>query len=94
MSWSATPLPRGWAKIRARILKRDPRCRIHGPRCSIEATQVDHIYGRGSHDDANLQGVCANCHRDKTNEEAAAGRRLTRGKARRPTEQHPGLAGG
>lgn len=94
MSWSSTPLPHNWDKIRARILKRDPRCRINGPRCTVATTEVDHIYGRGSHDDRNLQGVCASCHRDKTNMEAAAARRRMWGKAKRSSEQHPGVTGG
>jgi hypothetical protein len=48
-SWSrgqhGRAMPAGWAATRARILWRDPVCRIGGPRCTIRSTEVDHISG-------------------------------------------------
>lgn len=86
----ASRLPKDWRKIRARILLRDPTCRICGVR---ESTTVDHIEAMtDDHSDDALQGVCDPCHRLKTAQEAAAARaaqpRPTRA---RPDERHPGL---
>jgi 5-methylcytosine-specific restriction endonuclease McrA len=68
-------MPARWQSTRARILRRDPICRIAGPGCTIRSTEVDHITrGAGDHD-ANLQGVCHACHQAKTQAEAAAARR-------------------
>ncbi len=35
-------MPPGWTKTRARILRRDPGCRIAGPRCRMVATRSPH----------------------------------------------------
>lgn len=64
-------LPRGWAKLRKRILLRDPICRICDMALSVE---VDHIVPGDDHSDENLQGVCVGCHADKTQREALAAR--------------------
>ena len=68
-------LPRGWERTRRRILARDETCQ-DGRCCSGNAiaTQVDHIVAGDDHSDTNLQGICADCHRAKTLEEAAAAR--------------------
>lgn len=84
------PKPPGWDSTRQRILDRDPRCRLAGPRCTGHSTEVDHIvpvHRGGTHDDANLQGACHTCHAEKTAREAAA----ARPRARRDAEPHPGL---
>jgi 5-methylcytosine-specific restriction protein A len=51
------------------ILKRDPLCKI----CDRAAsTEVDHITPKaldGTDDEANLQGLCESCHRQKTQRE-------------------------
>lgn len=86
-------LPRGWAKLQAKVLKRDGRiCHVcHGP----GADAVDHIIPGDDHTPENLkaihQDVWPYCHRTKSAREggtAAAARRIPR---QRPSEQHPGL---
>lgn len=83
-------LPPGWRKIRARILTRDPICKICGVRPSAFC---DHIIAMADdHSETGLQGVCGPCHDQKSSREgqaaAAAKDRPTR---KRPAEQHPGL---
>ena len=62
--------------IRARILKRDPLCIPCRASGRISAsTQVDHVLALhmgGKETDANRQGICDDCHKDKTAREAAA----------------------
>lgn len=67
-------LPNGWAKLRARILRRDRyRCQTQG--CRARATEVDHVINNDDHDPTNLQSLCSPCHLKKTLAEAQAGRR-------------------
>jgi len=81
-----------WKRLRKRILKRDRGiCHV----CGLPGSdQVDHILNRargGTDDDSNLAAIHAiPCHRDKTQQEAAAGR-ATRTRARAP-RQHPASA--
>ena len=88
------PLPKGWAKIRARILKRDGyACTwiTDNVRCGAPATEVDHTGDPNDHSDASLQSLCGPHHRRKSSQQgglAAAARRNLR---RRPPEKHPGL---
>jgi len=64
-------LPPDWGRRRQRILGRDPICAI----CRRAwATEVDHIVNGDNHDDTNLQGLCAQCHKRKTQAEAEAAR--------------------
>ena len=68
-----------WDRTRARILKRDPWCKI----CALErSTEVDHEKPKtsgGTDEETNLRGVCAACHRAKTSREAARARRNEEG---------------
>lgn len=65
-------LPPNWANKRARVLRRDPLCRM----CHVEpSTEVDHINNNDDHAMANLQGLCSACHLAKTLIEATLGRR-------------------
>lgn len=81
-------LPRGWHKIRARILERDPICVLCGVRPS---THCDHIVAKADdHSDAGLQGVCGPCHDQKSSREGNAAPRTKPGRTR-PQEPHPGL---
>jgi 5-methylcytosine-specific restriction endonuclease McrA len=83
-------LPSGWAKIRARILARDPICKI----CSVRPSQFcDHIIAMADlNGDADLQGVCGPCHDQKSSREGnEAQRNNPRPGRTRPPEQHPGL---
>lgn len=59
-----------WTKIRPVILRRDGYlCQIRGPRCTGEATEVDHIVpiiaGGSRLDPSNLRAACGNCNRDR-----------------------------
>ena len=65
-----------WTKTRARILERDLHlCQpcIKGGRPTA-AQEVDHIIPKadgGTDDDENLQAICRECHKVKTQQEAA-----------------------
>ena len=50
-----------WDRLRARVLQRDPRCRL----CGAPSCEVDHITPAsrgGTSELTNLRGVCAACH--------------------------------
>jgi 5-methylcytosine-specific restriction enzyme A len=83
-------LPSNWRQIRARVLARDPICKICGVRTS---THCDHIEAKtDAHAEDRLQGVCATCHAQKSSREGNAAQRAEpKPGRRRPTEQHPGL---
>jgi 5-methylcytosine-specific restriction endonuclease McrA len=94
-----TPLPKGWARIRLRILARDKHaCRWiredgSDERCGEPATHVDHIKPAaegGADGDDNLQALCAYHHGIKTGREGgkAAPPQPTK---RRDPEKHPGF---
>ncbi|GGX63295.1 HNH endonuclease signature motif containing protein [Streptomyces hiroshimensis] len=91
MTWKTSNrkarLPSSWSTIRARILARDPVCRI----CDVRrSTQVDHIKAMtDDHRDHALQGICYPCHAQKSAQEGAAGR-ARRPDRRRPDDDHPG----
>lgn len=83
-------LPSGWEKIRARILERDPICKI----CNVRPSAFcDHIVAKADdHSDTGLQGLCGPCHDQKSAREgAAAAKAKGRPTRARPSEQHPGL---
>lgn len=92
------PLPKGWARIRTRILKRDGwRCRwplATGGPCGEPANQVDHRVGAAQgvddNSDENLWSLCQWHHDQKTGREASAVAHAKPPKAR-PAEAHPGL---
>lgn len=68
--WSTPEMQR----LRRRVLKEEPTCKY----CSKPSNAVDHIKPRawgGTHDRANLQGLCNDCQKAKAQREAAEGRR-------------------
>lgn len=79
---------------RTRVLRRDRfRCQIRGPKCLGRATICDHILALalgGTDTDENCQAVCSACHKEKTQQEAAEGRRRWRSRLRRTETRHPG----
>ena len=95
------PLPKGWARIRERVLRRDGhQCqwiRQDGSdeKCGEHATHVDHILNaaRGGADgDDNLQALCAYHHGIKTGAEGGrASAAMPRPTKARDPEKHPGL---
>lgn len=72
----ATPREKGrpWRRLRERILSEQPLC-VHCERAGrvTLATEVDHrvpLSQGGTDDRANLDSVCADCHRAKSAREA------------------------
>lgn len=65
---------RRWKVQRAKALQRDGHtCQVRGPRCTVGATEVDHIVpvsAGGTDDLSNLQSVCRADHNAKTQAEA------------------------
>jgi len=66
---------RPWRRLREAVLKRDgylcQPCKREGR--ITEATEVDHLVNLaegGTDDSSNLQGICAGCHKVKTQMEA------------------------
>lgn len=80
---------RPWRRLHAQILARDShRCQMHGPKCTVIATTVDHIIPKrlgGTDHPSNLRAACLPCN-------SAGGARITnttrrqgRPKPRKPT---------
>ncbi len=80
-------------KLRARVLARDHYCCQLGlPGCTHKAEEVDHIipvFEHGTDTPDNLQAVCRNCHKQKT--QAEARRAAAKFSRKRPARLHPGL---
>ncbi|WP_282203877.1 HNH endonuclease [Kitasatospora fiedleri] len=101
MAWSTSnrrsELPRDWARIRRRILRRDRGACTNtfsdGRQCEQPATDVDHIVPGNDHSDTNLRSLCGWCHRHKSSSEGgtAAGQRVV--SSARPPTTHPALEG-
>lgn len=83
-------LPSNWTTIRRKVLDRDPICKICGVRPS---SHCDHIEAKtDTHAEDRLQGVCAECHGQKSSREGNdAQRNNPRPGRKRPEEDHPGL---
>lgn len=59
-----------WRRVRKAVLERDGyRCRIHGPKCTEQATEVDHIVphdaGGARYDPDNLRAACGTCNKGR-----------------------------
>lgn len=92
--WSSSDrkvrLPSNWRAIRAKVLARDPVCKI----CDVRpSTHCDHIEAKtDAHAEDRLQGVCGPCHDQKSSREGNDAQRANpRPGRKRPPEQHPGL---
>lgn len=79
-----SPLPPNWARLRRRVLARDPICRICG---QAPSTEVDHIGAHDDHREVKLRGVCSPCHASKTGRDANA----AKPSRSRPPSPHPGI---
>ena len=91
-AWRTTPLPADWPTIRARILDRDPRCRIRTHCWGAPSVDVDHIDNPTDHSDDNLRGACETCHDARSATQGAdAARNKRQAAARRTAKPHPGL---
>jgi 5-methylcytosine-specific restriction protein A len=80
MAWKrGSPAERGygraWQKLRKAMLAQEPLCRACREQGVVTAaTDLDHIVPKaegGTDDPANLQALCADCHKDKTARESA-----------------------
>jgi 5-methylcytosine-specific restriction enzyme A len=83
-SWAGAPTAstdatrsNAWRKLRLEVLVRDGwTCRIRGPKCIVQATDVDHIVevsdGGADLDPQNCQAACRPCHDSKTGRHARA----------------------
>src|SRR5688500_7747632 len=102
MTWETSDrraqLPDDWKARVAAVWKRDGgRCRWllpkSGKRCPRPGADVDHRYGHHRHDIADRWLLCRVHHDQKTQREAAAGRRTKKrpGRRRKRVEPHPGI---
>jgi 5-methylcytosine-specific restriction enzyme A len=90
---TSTPQHRAWAaQVKANA---QGRCQIQAPGCEGTADHADHILavteGGAEYDVSNGQGACTHCHNIKTHDETQRGRARSYGRARHPTETHPGM---
>lgn len=78
---------------RNRILARDHHtCQSCGEYdVPLEVDHIDNTRGFGYDEEYNLQALCVDCHKAKTQREAAAARAARRAKLHRPRRPHPGL---
>ncbi|MEV7007549.1 hypothetical protein [Streptosporangium sp. NPDC051022] len=94
----SAPRPKGWKKIRERIIRRDNGvCQWidhTGHMCGTPGRNVDHkvpAHLGGTDDDTNLWLLCDPHERHKTATEAGQASAAKRIPKRRPSEKHPGL---
>jgi len=83
-------LPSNWQAIRAKVIARDPICKI----CDVRpSSHCDHIEAKtDAHAEDRPQGVCATCHGLKSSREGNDAQRANPKPGRkRPDEPHPGL---
>jgi 5-methylcytosine-specific restriction endonuclease McrA len=99
MAWDGSTrrrrLPKDWARIRRRIIRRDGGvCTARysdGRQCELPGTDVDHIVHGDDHSDANLQLLCTWHHTHKSSSEGGTAAALTRASVHRPPSVHPAL---
>jgi len=98
MAWATSTrrsrLPANWATLRRTVAHRaHGQCQwtTNHTRCHLPGTDCDHIIANDDHTLSNLQWLCHDHHRLKTNSESAAGRRRTAAVGNHPRERHPGL---
>ena len=81
-------------KLRRRVLKRDPMCKLAIPNvCTGRSEQVDHRIDAadgGPDEEWNLQGCCTASHRYKSARRSAA-RAKPGTRVLREPERHPGI---
>lgn len=99
MAWDGSTrrsrLPKDWARIRRRIIRRDEgRCVAlysDGRRCELPGTDVDHVEPGDDHRDVNLQLLCPWHHTRKSSMEGGTAAAQARVSVHRPKPQHPAL---
>lgn len=97
MSWYTSDrrsrLPRNWPALVAATKKRaHGKCQAkqHTKGCNRIGTECDHIISGDDHSMNNLQWLSAECHKTKTQAEAAQNNTARAAMRRRPPEPHPG----
>jgi 5-methylcytosine-specific restriction protein A len=74
---------RPWSRLREQILRRDPLCVACSAQGRIrEATEVDHIVPLakgGTNSPDNLQALCTDCHKRKTQVDSGNSRKVAIG---------------
>lgn len=99
MAWEGSTrrqrLPKDWARIRRRIIRRDAGvCTWRysdGRQCELPGTDVDHITPGDDHRDENLRLLCTWHHARKSSSEGGTAAATTRVRTARPTSTHPAL---
>lgn len=89
----AQRLPENWADLRRQVRYRaGGLCEApnHHPRCPGTGSECDHVTPGDDHGLENLQWLSSECHKAKTQAEAAARASLAAQLRRRPSEPHPG----
>lgn len=89
------PLPKNWASLRRKVLKRDGYVCTwdlgHGVLCGQPATDVDHIGDPADHSLQNLRSLCSPHHRRRSASQGAKAAQAKRIPRKRAEEPHPGL---
>ena len=72
-----------WREVRLVILERDGwLCQLRGPRCTLDAAEVDHIVpwraGGAVFDEGNLRASCGNCNKRRARREGVGARKPVR----------------
>lgn len=79
-------------KQRKAALQRDNhQCVKCGNTQHLEVDHILNVARGGTHDLNNLQTLCADCHREKSQEEARQARAMKRARRRLPVAPHPGV---
>jgi 5-methylcytosine-specific restriction protein A len=81
-----------WRAVRLVVLERDGwLCRIRGPKCLLDATEVDHIIrpadGGALYDPDNLRASCGPCNRARGGRIGAQMTNARYSKAPRPSRE-------
>lgn len=87
------PLPPDWEQRRQRVFERDGwLCQLGFPEvCTVRATECDHKGERDDHRLTELQAVCSECHKVKTQQQSREAIQSKAALARPPKRVHPAL---
>lgn len=87
------PLPKDWEQRRQRVFERDGRlCQLgYADLCTTVATEVDHKGARDDHRLTELQAVCSECHKVKTQQQSREAIQSKAALARPKKRVHPAL---
>lgn len=99
MAWEGSTrrqrLPKGWARIRRRIIRRDggvcTAIYSDGRKCDLPGTDVDHIEPGDDHTEGNLRLLCTWHHQQKSSSEGGTAAARTRARVERPRPTHPAV---